>query len=232
MDEPTKLSDVRLPSKQIERTISDIINGMYGFPTNSINGIILEGPNGTGKSLVATLLPDAIEAQFSGKPADAIIRSCRSPNNGLKALQKIADSTTVKPFKGQRYRYYVLDEVDHLTSDAMAELKMVMNPIEQSSISAVFIMTTNRIENIDNGVRSRSIEISFVEDQIYARVPIVKDILLSHGISDAATFSDEILYNLILKECNGDVRKIILESTRLANQILAKRKQNHAGTTP
>jgi DNA polymerase III delta prime subunit len=229
MNEPTKLGDVRLPSKQVEQSISDILTGMYDFPTNSVNGIILEGQNGTGKSLVAKLLPDAIEETFSGKPADAILRSCRSPDNGLKMLKKISDSSTVKPLDGQRYRYYVLDEVDHLTHEAMSELKMVMSPIEQSKVSTIFIMTTNRIENIDKGVRSRSIEIPFVEDHIYTRVPIVRDILLFHGVSDAVDFPDHDLYSIAIKECAGDVRKIILESTKLAKQIIEKRRRSQHG---
>lgn len=232
MNEPTKLSDVRLPSKQAEQIITNILTGMYGFPGNSVNGIILKGRNGTGKSLVAKLLPDALEGEFSGKPADAILRSCRSPDNGLKTLQKISDSSTVKPLSGQRYRYYVLDEVDHLTREAMSELKMVMSPIEQSTVSAIFIMTTNRVEHIDQGVRSRSIEIPFVEDNIYARLPIVRDVLLSHGISDAIDFPDDILYNHAIRNCEGDVRKIILESTLLANQINQKRRQSQSGATP
>jgi DNA polymerase III delta prime subunit len=192
----------------------------------------LQGENGTGKSLVAKLLPDALERGFSGNSADAILRSCRSPDNGLKTLQKISDGSTVKPLKGQRYRYYVLDEVDHLTREAMSELKMVMSPIEQSIVSTIFIMTTNRVEGIDKGVRSRSIEIPFVEDHIYSRLPIVRDVLLSHGICDAANFPDDVLYTHAIKDCGGDVRKIILESTRLANQINQKRHQNQSGATP
>jgi replication-associated recombination protein RarA len=231
MRDPINLSDVRLPSKYVEQTIFNIITGTYGFPTSTVNGIILEGQNGTGKSLVAKLLPDAIEAGFSGKPADAILRSCKSPNNGLKSLKKIADSSTVRPLAGQKYRYFVLDEVDNLTSDAMSEFKMIMSPIEQKSVLAIFIMTTNRVELIDKGVRDRSIEIPFIEDHIYARVPIVRDVLLFHGLADAASFPDKALYDLAIKECGGSVRKIITQSTLLANQIKAKRKQNSSGTT-
>jgi hypothetical protein len=49
-----------------------------------------------------------------------------------------------------KFRYFVLDEVDQLTKDAMANLKSVMN-----QRGTVWVLTTNDFTAIESGVRDR-----------------------------------------------------------------------------
>lgn len=203
--------------------ISEILAGYYGFPESGKNGILLYGPNGTGKSTVASLLPDALEAVFTGKPALPLIRSCKSPNNGVRALDAIADRSITLTIYGQKYHYFVLDEVDRLTNEARDELKIIMDSIEYKGlVPSIFIMTTNKPDLVDIGVLDRCIEIPFEEEDGRDRLPLVREVLTHEGIADAASLPDDLLYKAAIQGQRGSVRNILTQSTLLASRIKAQ----------
>jgi len=68
--DPKTISDIVFPCQHTSDLIHDIISGNLPFPMSGKNGILLHGVPGTGKSALAKLLPDAIEAAKSGEPAD------------------------------------------------------------------------------------------------------------------------------------------------------------------
>jgi hypothetical protein len=63
-------------------------------------------------------------------------------------VNRIANAAMLMP-QG-KYRYFVLDEVDQLIKDAMANLKSVMN-----QRGTVWVLTTNDFTAIESGVRDR-----------------------------------------------------------------------------
>ena len=68
--------------------------------------------------------------------------------NGLKMVNRIANVAMLMPFA--TFNYFVLDEVDQLTKEAMAILKSVMNYPRM-----VWVLTTNDFTAIESGVRDR-----------------------------------------------------------------------------
>jgi replication-associated recombination protein RarA len=124
------------------------------YAQSSLNGhIILWGPNGTGKSTVAKLLPNAIAG------TQAIIES-----KSLEDLLAVKDLKTylmreahsAKVLFGGKY-FLVYDEAD-ATKGSMSDF---WTAVDYCGSDLMMILTTNNPMAIAQSVRSRSDEINF-----------------------------------------------------------------------
>jgi replication-associated recombination protein RarA len=202
-DSPSKLEDFYFSNDRERKKLADIVYGRKHFPFASINGILLWGTFGSGKTTLARLLPSLIE-QHAYEVGDATTRGhfidCRNAQRGsetMKQLEKIVG--TFAFFTKSRYHYVILDEVDNLTALTQRTLKSIMNVK-----NAVFILTTNYVNRLDGGVFDRChwIEMNGASDEelvlLALRIANDRNVLLDdNDIAD------------VVQRSNGSMRRFL-----------------------
>lgn len=205
--QPRSYKDIIFPNAETAQLLDDLVTNRLPFPAHGKNGLLIYGPNGTGKSTLAGLLPDAIEMVRIGQNAYAPTRhTVTTGNNGAALISSFARvAATIALTFG--HQFFILDEVDNLGDASMKSLKSVMDmPM------AIFIMTTNNLSAIERGVLSRSHLIDMTMPPPSAWLPRCREALAANGITNQPP--DAALLPLIAS-CNGDAREIMTEMHKL-----------------
>ena len=142
---PTFIGDLIFPNAQVKSVITAYASGEVTRP------LILCGRNGTGKSLIAKLLPKAIEG------IDKVITTYIKPYelNSDKEVDKLISRNkmfdTHFSTNGQRYSYYIIEEMNFRIGGHNSFRTAIDNYVGID----LTIITTNEIAQIDKGIRSR-----------------------------------------------------------------------------
>ena len=187
---PQSLGDVVYTS-----TAQDIRINAYA--QSGLNGhIILWGPNGTGKSTVAKLLPNAIAG------TQAIIESKSLENLlAIKDLKTylMREAHSAKVLFGGKY-FLVYDEAD-TTKGSMSDF---WTAVDYCGSDLMMILTTNNPMAIAQSVRSRSDEINFPALTPQQFLPRAQYMLNAEGVNLP---NAQVLHYLVQIQHTPDLRK-------------------------
>jgi DNA polymerase III delta prime subunit len=159
---PQTLSDYVISDTPSRNLLESIFGGKLPFPMFGKNGICLWGVNGTGKSTLALMLPQMLEQAAKLPQANRTtilhkdeywhLAKCGISNNSVSMLNSLNERCEdVHSYSPSGWHYEVLDEVDLLTTAAQASLKAAMSFAK----STIFILTTNHLSKLDQGIRDR-----------------------------------------------------------------------------
>jgi replication-associated recombination protein RarA len=141
---PQSLSDFIYPNVASKDIVDSYVLGGEDQP------LILHGTNGTGKSLLQRLIPNAIEQQQASlqvvKCAD--LKSAGDIHNLYGRNKHFNRMFTVN---GQRYTYNVIEEMNSCIKGRNA-FRIALDKYMGTDLT---IITTNEIAQIDKGIRSR-----------------------------------------------------------------------------
>lgn len=162
---PIRIRDFVPDSEGDVRRLEMLASNQMVFPSPAKKAIILHGKYGTGKTELARLLPILLEEnrtehQLRSKVREMTYRdlatfiSCQSNNSSMAIHQAMPTSHS---FNYSGLHYVILDEVDNIRADFQKSMKSFIT--EHSHV--IFIMTTNHIGDVDEGLKSRSHLISF-----------------------------------------------------------------------
>jgi DNA polymerase III gamma/tau subunit len=184
---PKTLEDMSIEDKHysaLKRYIKD----------GNIQHLLLYGPPGSGKTTIAQILLDKLNAQklvLNASSKDRGIGTIKGKVTMFASSMSLADSLKV----------VFLDEGDSITPDAQRALR---NTMETYARTCRFIITANYVDRIIPAIQSRCVKMefqSYPKDDVFA---LIVDILEKESIK----FSDDDV-DFLIEKFYPDVRSII-----------------------
>lgn len=190
---PDRLDDFLFSNAQDKALLEMILSRQLPFPFMGKSGILIYGTWGTGKSTLATLLPELIDTAHSGTynlsqnigqmspvqgaaPQTQVFR-CGSVNSAqaIQTIQNYNSRSQLLHYSQQDY--FVFDEIDKLTVGAQQSLR---SPMDLKR--CMFFFSTNYLSKIDNAIINRChlIEMNQITN-LKAYFPLARAILTHMG---------------------------------------------------
>jgi replication-associated recombination protein RarA len=206
---PQTYRDIVYPDAATATLIEAIVKDAGRFPATNVSGVLLYGPPGTGKTTLSRLIVKDMQIERLGRQLQAVnVYKISGGANGVAVLQEITNAASLVPVNDDLH-YFVLDEVDNLTSPAMQSLTTVMDMPQ-----CVFIMTTNYFNKIPPRIVSRCWPVHMRPPAPDAWLTKCKEFMIRRGVTKL--IEDQALLTLIAA-CRGDVREIFKQMTLLAD---------------
>lgn len=186
---PQSLADVIYPSIGVQRAV-------LGYGCGGLSGhVMLYGPNGTGKTTVANLLPHAIAGESA--IIDTNYEEVLSQNDIKGYLQR---SCQLGSLNGSGKYFLVFHEFDN----AKVKLEKLWTAMDDCGDQLMVIITTNNPMQVHQSIRSRCDEINMpalTAQSVLSRAQLVLD-------AEGLVLPDaQLLHYLKTEEHRGDLRK-------------------------
>ena len=163
---PKTLSEYVFADKKAEQQIDSYVNG------TQTQSIILYGSYGTGKSLLASLIPKAIDGENAH-----ITRITAADLNSGEKIKKIyrhnKQFDTLFRHGNQKFNYVLIEELN-CKPTKYSEFRMALDDVKGVDLT---IITTNELGKIDNAVKSRSTMIHIKTADPLVFLPRAKEII-------------------------------------------------------
>lgn len=166
---------------------------------DEIPHMIFAGPPGTGKTTSAIAFAKEV---YGDNWSSRFTEMNASDERGIDTIRdKVKRIARSNPAGGDTYQIIFLDEADHLTSDAQAALRSMM---EQYSDITRFFLSCNYQSRIIEAIQSRCVELRFgrVDDDE------VRDVLKKVADREGVSYEDNAL-EIIVRDARGDIRSAI-----------------------
>jgi len=168
---PKTMSEFVFATPRLEQQIMRYVGGKTTMP------LVLHGSHGTGKSLLADLIPKAIDGQ--GVSVNKIYAEDLNNKKEVRAkFSRASNFDRLFSQNGQRLGYTVVEEVN-FDPTAKGALRTCLDDMAGREL---FIFTTNEVAKIDKGLLSRAevVEVPPARPEIF--FPRARTILESEGV--------------------------------------------------
>lgn len=143
---PKSLAEFIYATKTLKNAIEMYADGATQRP------LILHGPHGTGKTLLAELIPKAIDGP-NVSVQNFTIDDLKSRADIQKNLTRATIFDTLVEPEGQSRYYSVFNEFTSDTKVLKDAMRMALDSMEGRGL---YIFTTNELNKVDTGIVSRS----------------------------------------------------------------------------
>ena len=210
--EPKTTADMVFSSASVKEKLCDIIFQTQPFPCSSRNSLLLYGTFGSGKTTYAKVFLNDFEQYFGGDEASIDLINCDNTEKISSIVKRCNSIADYRSFNASHLHYFIFDEIDNLKTDAQRALKSFMN-----RKNVVCVLTTNYLDKIDEGVKSRCELIDFNAAEPADYIWRMKRILVENQLP---MLSDNVMMRIV-KSANGDWRSINSLLLRASNKVNA-----------
>jgi replication-associated recombination protein RarA len=168
---PRTFDDIVIGDRLVRQQLARYRNG------GSRASLVLYGPNGTGKSSIARLLPWTIAPDI--QKSDILEPDPYQGASSSDLHKQIVHFCKLAPFNSLNLRFVILDELDQFPRQFVNTVK---SRISEFQGLVIFITTTNDLAKLDQGHRSRSVLLNITSASASDWKPRIEKILRAEKV--------------------------------------------------